>query len=334
MRKINIVRVSRPLPLVGHIAFGVIDRGTNLLQVRPYTLCPFSCIFCSVDAGPMSRSRVAEFIVDIDYLVEWVLYVIRYKVSKKIHILIDGVGEPILHPRIEDLVRELREVERIGDIAIETRGPITNVKILQRLIEAGLSRMNVSIDTLDSLKAVRLTNAKWYSLDKVLETILQLNSMGLDITLTPLWIPGVNDYDIVELVEWSKRNIKNKSAPVIAIQKYVIHKRGRKIPGVREISWKDFYKHLRALEERTGVRLVLKPEDFGVRPDNPLPKPMRVGEKIRARIYSIGWLRGEYIGYARDRVITFIESRDLKEGTEVIGRIIHDKDNIYIARTE
>jgi uncharacterized Fe-S cluster-containing radical SAM superfamily enzyme len=51
------------MPLVGHIAFGVIDRGTNILQVRPTTICPYNCIFCSVDAGPYSRYRQAEFVV-------------------------------------------------------------------------------------------------------------------------------------------------------------------------------------------------------------------------------------------------------------------------------
>jgi uncharacterized Fe-S cluster-containing radical SAM superfamily enzyme len=32
------------MPLAGHIAFGVIDRGTNILQVRPTTICPYNCI--------------------------------------------------------------------------------------------------------------------------------------------------------------------------------------------------------------------------------------------------------------------------------------------------
>ncbi|MCE4627148.1 MAG: radical SAM protein, partial [Desulfurococcales archaeon] len=47
-----LVNIEEPLPLVGTVFIGVIDRGTNVLQVRPTTLCPLNCIFCSVDAGP------------------------------------------------------------------------------------------------------------------------------------------------------------------------------------------------------------------------------------------------------------------------------------------
>jgi uncharacterized Fe-S cluster-containing radical SAM superfamily enzyme len=48
-----VFKIRRPIPLVGHIAFGVIDRGTNIIQVRPTSLCNLNCIFCSVDAGPL-----------------------------------------------------------------------------------------------------------------------------------------------------------------------------------------------------------------------------------------------------------------------------------------
>ena len=51
----RVFEVGPPMPLVGHVAFGIIDRGTNLLQIRPTSLCPLSCIFCSVDAGPRSN---------------------------------------------------------------------------------------------------------------------------------------------------------------------------------------------------------------------------------------------------------------------------------------
>ncbi|MEM0043475.1 MAG: radical SAM protein [Sulfolobales archaeon] len=331
-----LVRISDPLPLIGHIAFGIIDRGSNILQVRPFSACPFSCVFCSVDAGPLSRSRIAEFIVDLDHLIEWVMYALRHKISKKIHILIDGVGEPILYPRIVDLVARLREIERIDEIAIETRGSIRNPRLYRRLWEAGLNRINISIDTLDPQKASRLTNTNWYSLDQVLEVITEANSIGLDITLTPLWIPGVNDEDLISLIEWVKKNIRNKRSPSIAIQKYIAHKRGRKIPGVREVGWNYFYEFLEKLEKKTGVRLILRPEDFNIKPDMPVPKTMRTGESIRMKLYSVGWLRGEYIAYARERVVTLVSEEKLENirDMEIIGRVIHDKDNIYIARLD
>ncbi|MDD1656702.1 MAG: radical SAM protein, partial [Methanomicrobiales archaeon] len=56
------------IPLIGSVAFGIIDRGTSLLQVRPSCSCNLNCPFCSVDAGPCSRSRATEYQVDRGYL--------------------------------------------------------------------------------------------------------------------------------------------------------------------------------------------------------------------------------------------------------------------------
>ncbi|MCG2909992.1 MAG: hypothetical protein L7G92_05405 [Stygiolobus sp.] len=92
-------KVTEPIPLIGHIAFGIIDRGTNMLQVRPFSNCPMSCIFCSVDAGPNTKTRVTEYIVDSDHLINWVNEVVNIK-THEVPILIDGVGEPLLHQLI------------------------------------------------------------------------------------------------------------------------------------------------------------------------------------------------------------------------------------------
>jgi len=64
----QVYELSEPVPLIGHVAFGVLDRGTNVIQVRPSTLCYHSCIFCSVDAGPASRTRQSEFLVEVHWL--------------------------------------------------------------------------------------------------------------------------------------------------------------------------------------------------------------------------------------------------------------------------
>jgi uncharacterized Fe-S cluster-containing radical SAM superfamily enzyme len=328
----KIVWIDDPMPLVGHIAFGIVDRGTNLLQVRPYTACNLSCIFCSVDAGPNSRSRVAEFIVNIDHLIDWVKYVMSFKRSRRIHILIDGVGEPLLHPKIIDLIQRLREIERIGEIAVETHGGVLNERIIKDLRDAGLTRINVSVHSLDPLKASWLTGTDKYDIKKVLEMIIYANNIDIDIMLTPVWIPGVNDHDIEEIVLWAKDNIKNNSSPILGVQKYIVHKRGRRISGVDEPSWDHFYNFLNVLEKKTGVKLKISPQDFDVKPDNPLPKPMKIGDKVVVKIYSIGWLRGEYIGYAKNRVVTILTDQELEKDVEARVKIIYDKDNIYLSR--
>ena len=46
------IHQSSGIPLMGTNYFGVIDRGTNIIEVKPLTSCNISCIFCSVDEGP------------------------------------------------------------------------------------------------------------------------------------------------------------------------------------------------------------------------------------------------------------------------------------------
>ncbi|MCC6052882.1 MAG: hypothetical protein LM569_01615, partial [Desulfurococcaceae archaeon] len=84
------------MPAYGYIAIGVVDRGTNVLQVRPTTICPQNCIFCSVDAGLYSRNRWAEFIVDPEVIVRGVEEAISVK-GCCAEALIDIIGDPLTY---------------------------------------------------------------------------------------------------------------------------------------------------------------------------------------------------------------------------------------------
>src|SRR3989338_296182 len=69
---------SSGIPLIGSNYFGIIDRGTNVIEVKPMTSCNLGCIYCSVDEGPRSK-RTADFVVEKDYLVEEFEKVAKFK---------------------------------------------------------------------------------------------------------------------------------------------------------------------------------------------------------------------------------------------------------------
>ena len=79
------------IPLLGGLYFGIIDRGTNLLQVRASSGCNLNCPFCSVDAGPNTKTRVTIYDVELDYLLDWVKEVIKFKNREDIEIHLDSV---------------------------------------------------------------------------------------------------------------------------------------------------------------------------------------------------------------------------------------------------
>lgn len=321
----RLVKVSDPIPLIGHIAFGIIDRGTNMLQVRPFSNCPMSCIFCSVDAGPNTKTRVTEYIVDPDYLIEWTNYIVQKKIHD-VSILIDGVGEPILHPDIVKIVKGIKENRKVFEVAIETHGLPLNERLIKSLANAGLDRINLSLDSLDEVKAKQLTGHKGYNVSNILKMIDFALSEGIDIMLTPVWVKGINDNDIVEIVKYGK-----EKGLLFGIQKYVQHPRGRKI-GV-EVSWSEFKEFISNIEHMLNISsLFLSPKNFKIYQDVTLGPIFKINERVIGEVVLEGWLKNEVIISAKNRVITIVGASDIPKGVSLKVRIIRNKDEIYIAK--
>lgn len=336
-RKISLVEVRRDLPLLGCIAFGIIDRGTNLLQVRLTTLCPYNCIYCSVDAGPQSRHRQTEYIVrDLDQVIEVIRDIIRFKGVNSVEIHLDGVGEVMTYDKIVDFVQAVREIPEVKVVSMQTRGYRFTYHLLDELAEAGMDRINLSLDALDPDLARYLTGVSWYDVEEVLGYAEYIaRSTRMDLLIAPVWVPGINDAEIPKIIEFAKRIGAGKRWPPLGIQKYVAHRRGRKPPGVREMPWSTFYRYLRKWEKEFGVKLVLTPEDFGIYKAPLYPIVFRVGEKTVVRAVAPGWQRGEVLAVGRGRLVTVVGvPEDLVE--QVIGhdlrvRIIQNKHGIYLA---
>ncbi|MCD6489027.1 MAG: radical SAM protein [Desulfurococcales archaeon] len=320
------------MPAYGFIAFGIIDRGTNVLQVRPTTICPLNCIFCSVDAGPYSIHRWAEYIVKPAILVNGVLYAARYK-GGGLEALIDTIGDPLTYPYLIELIRELRSIPYIRSVAVETHGALLSYKLVNKLEEAGLSRINLSIDTLSPEKAKFLQGMPWFDLDRVIKIAEYVaRETNIDLHVTPIWIPGINDKDVEEVIKWAIRIGAGKKWPPVTIQKYNIHKYGRKVEGIRPVSWRTFWKYIEHLERRLGVRLHWSMKEWGMRYLPRIPIVMDVGDIVGVRVIGRGWLRGEYLGISleHDRLVTIAGYRG--KYAEVLVRIVNNRDGIYIGK--
>lgn len=326
--------VGPPIPLIGHVAFGIIDRGTNLLQVRPTTICPLSCIFCSVDAGPFSRSRATEYIVDVNYLISWFKWVFERKELEKVHAYIDAAGDPLTHPSIVELVAKLRELPFVETIAMETHGTLLTEKLAEKLDEAGLDRINLSLDALDPELARTLSGADWFDVKKVVKVAEYVaSSLRMDLLIAPVWVPGINDAEIPKIIEWALRIGAGKRWPPLGIQKYEAHKYGRKPKGVRPMGWGAFYSELRKWEAEYGVKLVLSPRDFGIVKAKRVPSAFRKFERVHLKVVGPGWLRDQWLAAAKGRVVTIVGAEgDPPVGRSVPATILRVKDGIYIAR--
>lgn len=113
-------------------------------------------------------------------------------------------GEPTIRASVVELVWQLAHVPGIRDVALTTNGIL--LKHLARpLAEAGLSRINISLDTLNPKKFRQLT--RWGNVDDVLAGIRAAEDAGFTIKLNAVVVRDVNDReDTVELARLTLEN--------------------------------------------------------------------------------------------------------------------------------
>ncbi|MDC0763599.1 GTP 3',8-cyclase MoaA [Brevibacillus sp. AG] len=109
-------------------------------------------------------------------------------------------GEPLMRRNLPELIRMIREVEGVQDIAMTTNGSLLS-RHAQALKEAGLDRVTVSLDSLDN-ERFGVLNGRGYQVDAVLEGIRAAADAGLSIKINMVVQRGVNDQDILPMARY------------------------------------------------------------------------------------------------------------------------------------
>jgi GTP 3',8-cyclase len=106
-------------------------------------------------------------------------------------------GEPTVRANIVEIVRGIASTPGIRNVSMTTNG-IMLKRLAKPLAEAGLQRVNVSIDTLDPDKFKRLT--RWGKLEQVWEGILAAEAAGMKpVKLNAVVVKGYNEEDVIDL---------------------------------------------------------------------------------------------------------------------------------------
>lgn len=326
-RRLYYIHEKTGIPLIGHTAFGIIDRGTNVIQVRPISGCNLNCIFCSVDEG-RSKTRITDYIVDVSYLTSVFEEVAEFKrkhaPNVKIEAHIDGQGEPFLYPKIDELIKELSQ--RADVVSIQTHGMLLSKEMIRKL-ENHLDRINLSIHTLDEKKGKMLSGTAMYDVGYVKEICKEIVNSNIDLLLAPVWIPGYNDEDIKEIINFGNKIGAGKKWKPFGIQKYVKYRFGRKPKDAKAMSYKHFYSCLSYM----GKGLRLFPKDFDIMKCKSIPKKFKLGEKVDLKLCLYGRMEREMIAVGRDRIIQVVDT-DHKPDDSVRVKIVRNKHNIYVAK--
>ena len=117
------------IPLCGVDFIGIIDRGTNIIELKPLTLCNLKCKYCFVSAGNYNT----DFIVNPNYLLKKIKDIIKIKGNYKIEIHFAPYGEILLYSGLFNLIKELWNIEGVEVISLQTNGLLLNKEIVKKL---------------------------------------------------------------------------------------------------------------------------------------------------------------------------------------------------------
>ncbi len=161
------------------------------LRVSLTDRCNLRCVYCMPEDGIAFRPP-AELMQD-DELVLLVEIAAELGVEK---IRLTG-GEPTVRPGVVDLVRRIAVIPGIKDIALTTNALLLEM-LARPLADAGLTRVNVSLDTLDPEKFRRITRGG--HVDRVTAGIAAAEAAGLrPVKLNAVVVRGFNEDDVVPL---------------------------------------------------------------------------------------------------------------------------------------
>lgn len=170
-------------------------RAHTYVRISVTDRCNFRCVYCMPEDGLTWMPR--------DEL-------LRYEEIARLMGVFAGMGvrkvrltggEPTLRADIESLIGGLAAIEGIDDIAMTTNG-LTLDRLAPRLARAGLTRVNVSIDSVDPERFRRLTRGG--DLARVLRGIEACRGAGLTpVKLNAVVLKGENEQDLDSLVDWA-----------------------------------------------------------------------------------------------------------------------------------
>ncbi|WP_033099921.1 MULTISPECIES: GTP 3',8-cyclase MoaA [Thermoactinomyces] len=168
------------------------------LRISVTDRCNFRCRYCMPEElfGSGFSFLPKEKLLTFEEIVRLAHIFTELGVSK---IRITG-GEPLLRQGIVHLIEMLADIKPLQDLAMTTNGVLLT-KFAAPLKQAGLKRINVSLDTLRDDTFHRL-NSRNYSVRDVLQGIEAAQKAGLSVKVNMVVIKGVNDTEIVEVARY------------------------------------------------------------------------------------------------------------------------------------
>ena len=186
---------SRIGPVGGLFMIDPFGRSVTYLRVSVTDRCDFRCVYCMAEDMTFLPKAEVLSLEEIDRLCG---AFIDLGVRK---IRLTG-GEPLVRKNVMSLVRNLgRHLESgaLDELTLTSNGSQL-ARFADELVDCGVRRINVSLDTLDPDKFQAIT--RWGKIDKVMAGLDAAQRAGLQIKINAVALKGVNENEFDRMIEW------------------------------------------------------------------------------------------------------------------------------------
>ncbi len=198
------------------------NRTIDYIRVSVTSRCNFRCLYCMPNTP--FEWEPHENILRYEEMFEFLRLAIDEGVNK---IRLTG-GEPLLRKDLDVFIKMLHDYKPELDLALTTNGYYLKeyAKILK---DAGLKRVNMSLDSLKSETAAKI--AQKDMLTKVLEGLNEALKAGLKVKLNTVVMQGINDGEILDLLDFAK-------SKAVCIRFIEFMENERAYPGIKRVDSK------------------------------------------------------------------------------------------------
>ncbi len=169
------------------MTFDRYGRNINYLRISLTDKCNLRCVYCMPE--DMTFRPRQELLQDDE-----ILRLVRLFTELGFRKFRLTGGEPTIRTNFIELIRKMGRIPGVETMAMTTNGLLLD-KLARPLAEAGLQRVNISIDTLDPEKFKKIT--RWGKVEEVLDGIRAAEEAGLGVKLNCVVVRGYNDEDDV-----------------------------------------------------------------------------------------------------------------------------------------
>ncbi|NND82842.1 MAG: GTP 3',8-cyclase MoaA [Gammaproteobacteria bacterium] len=170
------------------------DRQVRYLRLSVTDRCNLRCTYCMAeDMTFLPKSKVLSL--------EEMALIARAFVELGVEKVRLTGGEPLVRHGIIELAEQIRAIDGLRELVMTTNGVLLD-KFSKPLVEAGVSRLNISIDSLQPARFKELT--RFGEVEDVLRGIDAARKAGFDkIKLNAVILQGINDDEVLDLTQFA-----------------------------------------------------------------------------------------------------------------------------------